>query len=73
MAKYWNGTPPAKCNICNKPLDHVFYDMRLLSGTWAFLCTDHALNGPGIGKTGTGFGQKYVRQEHTGKWLKVEG
>jgi hypothetical protein len=47
--------------------------MRTKIGPWGRLCTTCAFHGPGIGKTGTGFGQKYEYKKCTDKWLKVEG
>lgn len=57
--KRWMGTPPTTCNVCAMPITTEFYDMKTVAGPWAILCPGCALNGPGVGKLGTGYGQHY--------------
>jgi hypothetical protein len=69
-AKYWLGTPPAKCDITNLPISDCFIDGQVLGGRWAIMTPrTHAIYGLGLG---TGRGQKYQRQAD-GRFLKVEG
>jgi len=69
--KYWMGTAPTQCQTCSSPIESVFFDARTPAG-WACMCEQCQKFGPGLGKTGTGLGQKYELQED-GKWLKTEG
>ncbi len=72
MAK-WLSPPPLTCDTCTAPIKKVFYDMKTThNGLWGCLCVTCAMFGPGIGKTGTGLGQKYMKQPN-GDWLKTEG
>jgi hypothetical protein len=67
--KKWTGEPPAVCDICSKPITHVFVDGRMASGTWANMCSPcHQSYGVGLG---TGRGQKY-RKTDIG-WVKIKG
>lgn len=59
------------CDICATPTTSVFYDARTRIGGWAFMCEKCFTSGPGIGKLGTGLGQKYEAQD--GKWVKTAG
>lgn len=57
--KRWNGTWPAKCDICKRPLNEkpFFFDGATGGGPWALMCPScHAFYGVGLG---TGRGQKY--------------
>ncbi len=67
----WLGSKPTKCQTCSNKINKVFYDMATTMGPWGILCPTCALLGPGIGRTGTGFGQKYELQN--GQWVKTEG
>jgi len=69
---YWLSPAPAKCDTCDTPIQNVFVDGKTEYGPWGCLCMSCFTLGPGIGKLGTGFGQKYQKQQD-GKWLKVEG
>ena len=73
-AKYWVGTPPAKCQICELPLTkrfHRFHDARVKAfNCWANICDGcHEVYGFGHG---TGIGQQYEVQPD-GRWLKTKG
>lgn len=73
MAKYqvrWTGSTPLKCEICETPIDKVFYDARTVFGPWAKVgecCFKKCCRG-----TGTGRGQKFEKQDD-GQWRKTEG
>ena len=57
--KFWMGTWPYNCDICQKDLTKtvVFYDSRTQSGRWGLLCPAcFRMYGTGIG---TGYGQEY--------------
>lgn len=49
----------------------VMYDGKTRMGPWANM-TEVSWKKYGVGKLGTGYGQKYLKQPD-GKWLKVEG
>lgn len=68
----WIGDAPKKCDICGVDIDEVFYDAKTQMGPWAFMCPSCHVLGPGLGKTGTGYGQKYIKTINN-KWLKREG
>lgn len=75
--RYWMGPKPVECDTCAAPIKDVFYDMATRRGPWACMCPTCATLGPGIGKTGTGLGQKYERSrlgaDSDGKFYKTEG
>jgi len=55
--KRWMGTPPEKCDLCEKKLEEVFVDGKTKQGPWGILCSKcHAKYGCGLGE---GLGQKY--------------
>lgn len=67
MVRSWQGPPPDKCDLCDKPLTQAFVDGMTTVGPWAMMCLScHKKYGFGLG---TGRGQKYVHG--LGKWLKV--
>ena len=69
--KFWAGTDPKGCECCSLPLTTTFYDAKLKTGPWALICPRCFTLGPGYGKLGLGWGQKYVK---TGEgWLCTEG
>lgn len=74
MPKYWNGSKPSKCQICERSITDRFVDGKTQIGPWAIMCMQcSASHGVGIG---TGKGQLYVlveEGEDRGKWLKIEG
>lgn len=55
--KYWVGSNPVNCQLCNTPIVDTFVDGKTTKGPWALLCSDcHAEYDVGIG---TGKGQRY--------------
>lgn len=54
-----------------QPYGTVMYDGKTRMGPWANM-TETSWTVFGIGRLGTGLGQKYVKQAD-GAWLKVEG
>lgn len=71
MPKYWMGVV-SKCDVCDKELTTIMYDMKTRMGPWACMCSNCAMGGIGIGKLGLGLGQEYKKQPD-GKWLKTAG
>lgn len=76
--KYWAGEP-GECDFSNIGRDKghdmtTFVDGRTKGGPWANMCMS-CWSTQGIGRLGTGYGQKYEKREVGGKarWLKVEG
>lgn len=67
---YWCGRVPERCEISKEPMGSVMYDCRLPKWGWANI-NERTFKEYGC-KTGTGFGQKYARQ-NDGRWLKVGG
>ncbi len=64
-------TKPQTCNICDEPIQNVFYDGQTIRGPWADMCEiDFWAYGVGLG---TGLGQKYVRVDDSDVFQKVEG
>ena len=54
-----------------EPITTAFIDGRTKYGPWAIM-TPLSWGQHGIGRLGTGFGQRYEKQAD-GQWLKVEG
>jgi hypothetical protein len=71
VAKYWNGTVP-KLDDLGDPIGLTFYDARTIHGPWALL-TPRNWAKIGVGKLGTGCGQKYEFRVDENRWLKTEG
>ena len=70
--KYWIGTVGMdEKDDFGFPLDGEFIDGRTRFGPWAIMSLGSWKNN-GVGKLGTGFGQRYKKQPD-GRWLKVEG
>lgn len=70
--KFWVGDPPKTCDACDRAITTVFFDAALPSygGSWGNVCPKCFLH---AGATiGTGFGQKYEKQED-GTWRKTAG
>lgn len=66
--KYWGGSEPTHCQLCEKPLKEVFVDCATTVG-WRMACDAcHRKHGHGLG---VGKGQRYQRLD-SGKWLKIE-
>ena len=72
MTTYWLSPPPRACDVCDDTITDVFYDAKTTMGPWGCLCERCFTQGPGLGKLGTGLGQKYEKQP-SGKWLKTGG
>lgn len=62
---------PTKCDITGEPLGSVMYDGRTRQGPWACM-SEHGWKREGCGRLGTGFGQKYRRNEE-GHFYLSEG
>lgn len=67
---YWLSDLPARDDF-NQPYKGVMYDAKTKSGPWANM-TEGSWKKYGVGRLGTGFGQKYVLNAE-GRWEKVEG
>lgn len=69
--RYWTGTTPRSCDLCQQPLTTSFIDGATKpQGRWGCLCLKcHRIHGYGLG---TGKGQMYRKQADE-RWLKVEG
>ena len=70
--KYWCSPAPRTCDVCDGDLVGTFYDAKTAYGHWGCLCGRCFTHGPGLGKLGTGLGQRYEKQAD-GKWLKTGG
>jgi hypothetical protein len=69
--RHWVGTPPARCDLCHRPIEKTFIDGKTQFGPWANMCVScHRSGGCGLG---TGRGQKYTRDPADGVWYKVGG
>lgn len=67
--RYWTGIPPTACQLCSRPLTHLFYDARLPSGSWSII--DHDCYKQAGGQLGTGLAQRYERTPSG--WIKTGG
>lgn len=67
---YWMGTLPPKDNF-GIAYSNIMYDGKTKQGPWANM-TPTSWRIHGVGRLGTGFGQKYEKQSD-GRWLKIEG
>jgi hypothetical protein len=54
-----------------KSIGEIVYDAKTIHGPWAMM-TQASYDSNGMGTLGTGYGQKYMRDEH-GHLNKVEG
>lgn len=70
MQVYWSGYVPDKDDF-GQPINDEFIDGRTVGGPWATM-TPASWERFGVGRLGTGCGQRYERQAD-GRWLKVEG
>ena len=68
--RFWMGEVPGFDDFGN-PIEKEFVDGKTRFGPWAFM-TPAAFSSNGLGRLGTGFGQRYEKQAN-GRWLKVEG
>ena len=70
-AKYWYG-PIGPGDDFGMPIHDEFIDGRIAMGSsWAIM-SPSTWRMHGVGKLGTGYGQRYKKQAD-GRWLKVEG
>ena len=70
-AVYWL-SPLGTRDDFGKEYNDVMYDARTYTGQWANMTESSWRINRAVGKLGTGYGQKYVKQAD-GRWLKVEG
>jgi hypothetical protein len=68
--KYWMGHIGPTDDF-GQPIKDTVYDGKTRMGPWAMM-TPSSWRTYGVGQTGTGFAQKYEKQDD-GRWLKVEG
>jgi hypothetical protein len=69
-ARYWLSPVPVFDDFGSK-IEDVMYDGKTRMGPWALMAPASWI-AYGVGRTGTGYGQKY-KKVPGGKWLKVEG
>lgn len=70
MNRYYLSPVPAKCQLCQQPLDDKMFDACTQSLGWAIMCqVCHLKHGRGLG---VGKGQQYEKQAD-GRWLKTGG
>lgn len=67
---YWL-SPVGGFDDFDMPISETIIDGKTTMGPWA-LMTPSSWRLYGVGRLGTGLGQKYEKQDD-GKWLKVEG
>lgn len=68
--RYWLGSEPTHCQVCEGPFHNKFVDGATFTGQWALMCKPcHKRMGRGLGM---GRGQEYTRQAD-GRWLKTGG
>lgn len=67
---YWQGFLGSTDDF-GRPYGEVMYDAKTTMGPWANMA-EESYRVHGVGKLGTGYGQKYEKQAD-GRWLKVEG
>jgi hypothetical protein len=68
--RYWMGHIGQTDDFGNTIQDE-FVDGKTRMGPWGIM-TPTAWRAHGVGRFGTGFGQRYQKQDD-GRWLKVEG
>ena len=68
--RYWRGEVPRLDNM-GVPIKDEFIDGKSWLGPWG-LFVPESWSKVGVGRLGTGLGQRY-RKQADGKWLKVEG
>lgn len=67
---YWR-SPVGERDDFNALIEGTIIDGKTVMGPWA-LMSPASWRAYGVGRLGTGLGQKYEKQPD-GKWLKVEG
>jgi hypothetical protein len=68
--RYWMGTVKSRDDF-GLTIDRIMIDGKTKHGPWAIM-TPSSWRQHGVGKLGTGYGQKYEKQDD-GRFLKVEG
>lgn len=63
-----------QCDGCkrNCDVDGILYDAKSKFGPWGVFCSD-CFPKYTFGNLGTGWGQKYILDNETNKFIKVEG
>lgn len=67
MATKWIGPAPTKCDSCQAPITHVFFDARTHANRWGNFCHS-CFKHYTTGRLDVGFGQKY--ENKAGVWEK---
>jgi hypothetical protein len=68
--RYWMGSQPEQCDLCQAPLDGEFVDGATVRGPWAMMCVKcHRMFGHGLGM---GRGQRYELGDQD-RWWKTGG
>lgn len=71
MADQYYASDITQCDNCGQPLGLLMFDVAVPRASWANLCsTCFATLGC---RVGPGFGQMYVKQLYSGRWLKAGG
>ena len=68
--QYWLGSV-GKVDDFEDSISDEIIDCKTIYGPWA-LMTPKSFEKCGVGRLGTGYGQRYKKQSD-GKWLKIEG
>lgn len=68
--RYWTGSIRQKDDF-GLSVGDTFIDGKTIHGPWAIM-TPSSWRSHGVGRLGTGYGQKYKKQSD-GRWLKIEG
>ena len=68
--QYWS-SPVGKVDDFEDKISDEIIDGKTIYGPWA-LMTPKSFKKYGVGRLGTGYGQKYKKQSD-GRWLKIEG
>ena len=68
--QYWL-SPVGKVDDFEDRISDEIIDGKTIYGPWA-LMTPISFKKHGVGRLGTGYGQRYKKQPD-GKWLKIEG
>lgn len=70
--RYWVGEPPEVCDMCQVPIENLFYDCAVPSfrGSWANICRKCFV--AENCRIGIGYGQQYERT-HDNKWACTGG
>ena len=68
--RYWMGSKPEKCDLCQGSLKSEFVDGATRRGPWAIMCPRcHKMFGFGLG---SGLGQQYTLGDGD-RWWKTGG